>query len=344
MPSLSLLSRLWQPRKATVNWPQHTVQRWLILQQGDNPSTDYYVWPRLHASGLPVSCRHLDLDKPRAQDFANGTGVVIVRYLNGQWAKALRAYRGRLAQVVYFMDDNLLQPEQWIGLPKPYMKKLNKYCRPFIGDIQQLASSYWFSTHALHKLYRFGSAQVVVPQPLPDDAAVASSYTAPPGPIRLFYHGTAAHTAEINWLQPIIAEVLKHCPDAHFEIMGNHDVNVQYRALPRTRILHPMSWPNYLSHCRALQGHIGLAPLLSTRFNAGRSHSKIYDIARCGAVGLYSTGGPYQPFISHAQNGMLLANEPQIWVDTLCRLIDDRAELNKLRQAAGELLRAPTSP
>src|SRR3546814_1163285 len=86
-----------------------------------------------------------------------------------------------------------------------------------------------------------------------------------------------------------------------------------------------MSWDNYLSHCRSLDGHIGLAPLLPSPFNAGRSHSKAYDIARCGAVGIYSTEGPYKQVILHAKNGMLLANEPQRWIDTILDLCENPA-------------------
>ncbi|MBO9356758.1 hypothetical protein GG851_22435 [Bordetella petrii] len=325
-----------------MNWRQHTVQRWLVLQQGANPSTDYYIRPRLEPSGLPIAYRHLDRDIPDAADLAPGTGVVIVRYLNGTWARALHARRALLGSVVYFMDDDLLRPDQWAGLPKPYIKKLNKYCRPFVTDIRQLASTYWFSTDTLYDHYRFQNAQVVEPRPLVSDLCPADKFALPartqPGPIRLFYHGTAAHNAEIAWLQKVVAEVLQHCAHVHFEIIGNHDINQRYRNLPRTRILHPMSWDNYLSHCRALDGHIGLAPLLPSPFNAGRSHSKAYDIARCGAVGIFSAIGPYKQIISHSTNGMLLANEPQLWIDTLLKLCESPTELARLRLGARSLM------
>lgn len=349
MPTSPLLSRLWRPRPAKKHWREHTVQRWLVLQQGANPSTDYYISPRLALTGLPIVYRHLDRDLPHAQDLEPGTGVVIVRYLNGAWVRALHARRAMLSSVVYFMDDDLLQPSQWAGLPKLYVKKLNQYCRPYLADIRLLASGYWVSTQELYDRYRFHNARVVEPLPLASDAVVCAdtfraSAQASSSPIRLFYHGTAAHHAEIEWLHEVIAAVLHRCSHVHFEIIGNHEVNQRYRNLPRTRILHPMSWSNYLSHCRTLDGHIGLAPLLPSAFNAGRSYSKAYDIGRCGATGVYSAVGPYRQLISHGQNGMLLANEPGLWIETLLGLCQNPAELDRLRLRAGLLMRSQHGP
>jgi len=334
------LTRFWSARTAQKEWPRPEVRRWIILQQNNNPSTDYYVRPYLERDGVQVQYRDIERDAPRIQDLESGTGVVIVRYLNAAWAKALRAHRARLSEVVYFMDDDLLQPERWVGLPRAYIKKLNAYCRPYLADIRQLASSYWVSTATLQNRYRqLGDVQVVAPQPMAADWQRPRPATGRTGPVWLFYHGTAAHHTEIEWLRPVIAQVLQRCERVHFEIMGNHDVNQRYRDLPRTRILHPMSWGNYQSHCRAFDADIGLAPLLPSPFNAGRSHTKAYDIARCGAVGVYSAGGPYDAVISHAENGLLLSNDPQLWADTLCRLAQDATERDRLRLAAAAVLR-----
>src|SRR5205085_11321651 len=141
----------------------------------------------------------------------------------------------------------------------------------------------WVSTAALSERYRALQPEVMPPLPLVDDTPRAAE--GDDGFVRLFYHGTQAHEAEIRWLRPIVAACLEACPQVHFELIGNHAVNQLYRGLPRTRILHPMAWPNYLAHCRTMRGHIGLAPLLVSDFNAGRSHVKVFDVARCGAVG-----------------------------------------------------------
>lgn len=336
MPLSSFLSRFRPVRDGQTTWPQQIVSQWLVLQQNDNPSTDYYIRSRLHETGLPVSYKNLDKDIPHFGDLAPGTGVIIVRYLNARWAKALRMHRSQLSMVAYFMDDDLLHPKHWAGLPRTYVKKLNKYCGAFLKDIRELASVYWFSTNELRQRYPFNSGQVLAPKPLVID--VERAHVLHPlretGPIQLFYHGSATHEAEMNWLYPIIEKVLYQCTDLHFELIGNHTINQKFRHLPRTRILHPLSWANYLSHCHTLNGHIGLAPILPSPFNMGRSHSKVYDIARCGAVGIYSTPSPYIDTVLHQEDGILLKNDPDLWVKTITELTENRSKLNALRQAS----------
>lgn len=111
------------------------VQQWLVLQLGANPSTDYYVRPRAEASGRPVIYRDIDTDEPAPGDLAAGTLVVIVRYLLARWAEALCARQRDLAGMEYFMDDDLLDPQAWADLPKPYRKKLKAYCQALAPEI-----------------------------------------------------------------------------------------------------------------------------------------------------------------------------------------------------------------
>ncbi|MBY4867911.1 hypothetical protein DIE14_08100 [Burkholderia sp. Bp9017] len=335
--------------RKSAHGPSHlrhntAVQRWLVLHQGENPSTDYYVLPRLQELGLPVVYKNLDSAVPEPGDLAPGTAVIIIRYLNARWARALRIHRVQLARIVYFMDDDLLHPRSWNGLPRPYVKKLRKYCHAHTADIRYLATEYWFSTQALRDRYPERAATLVTPRALPEDARTQRVRNASAeSPILVFYHGSAAHEAEISWLQPIMAQVLARCSNVHFELIGSHAVNVLYRGLPRTRVVHPMDWANYRGHCRLLDGHIGLAPLLPSEFNAARAHVKAYDIARCRAVGLYAAVGPYHEVIRHDENGLLLDNDPQSWVEALCALAGDPARLHALRVAAQALLQRPTA-
>ena len=123
----------------------------------------------------------------------------------------------------------------------------------------------------------------------------------------------------MRWLRPVIAEVLSACPLAHFEVIGDQEVNRLFRDLPRTRVLHPMSWPNYLSHCRAMRGHIGLAPLLPGVFNAARSATKRFDIARCRARAVAAHAEPYRndPADLASGQGVCIDMDPALWARVL---------------------------
>ena len=301
---------------------RHEVRRWLVLQSGPNPSTDYYIRPRAVASGVPTVYRDVDHDMPSADDLQEGTQVVVVRYLNRRWADALHAHGAQLADVVYFMDDDLLDPSTWNGLPRSYHDKLARHFAMVASDISGLTSRLWVSTSALATRYEAQQPTVMSPMPLVDDAPTAGGEVqADTNFVRMFYHGTRSHEAETRWLRPIVAACLEACPQAHMEIIGNHEVNQLYRGLPRTRVLHPMAWPNYLAHCRTMRGHIGLVPLLDGSFNAGRSHTKVFDVTRCGAVGVYSLAAPYDGVVSDHKDGVLLPNEARTWIESISELI-----------------------
>lgn len=314
--SLMPFSRFWRRSPPAALRYGHVARSWLVLQQGPNPSTDYYVRPRVQSGGLPVVFRDIDADTPQLGDLEPGTQVVIVRYLTRKWADALWAQRSHLAGVVYFMDDDLLDPSSWADLPAPYRRKLKDYCERMRPAIERLASEYWGSTPALCDRYVALDMKHVPPRQLPEDEGLQPVAPQPEEPVTIFYHGTQSHMAEIRWLRPVIAEVLAACPNTCFEIIGNHEVNKLYRDLPRTRVLHPMTWPNYLSHCRSMRGHIGLAPLMQASFNTGRSHTKVFDIARCRARGFVAEGGPYSN--SEQMNFMhLLPMQYDCWIRTV---------------------------
>jgi hypothetical protein len=313
----SLFSRpvpRWQ-RLARYDRPADEATAWLVLEQGPNPSSDYYVRPRVGQDGRPVRWRHVEHDRPGPDDLAPGTRVIIVRYLTPRWAEALRQARAGLAGVVYFMDDDLLDPTAWIGLPAAYRRKLDRLCGQMAGAIAELASEYWGSTPVLCQRYGERTMRLMPPLPLAEDAGRVPCPVRPGEPVQLFYHGSAVHLDEMRWLRPVIAEVLDACPQAHFEVIGDHEVNRLFRDLPRTRVLHPMSWPNYLSHCRAMRGHIGLAPLLPGRFNAARSVTKRFDIARCRALAIAARAEPYLTDLANLAfgQGTCVDMDPALW-------------------------------
>ena len=82
-----------------------------------------------------------------------------------------------------------------------------------------------------------------------------------------------------------------------------------------------VSWQNYLAYTKTHHLDIGLAPLLDSDFNSARGPVKFYDFVRMGAVGLYSNCVPYSDFIEQNVNGILLENDPHIWIKALSLLV-----------------------
>ncbi|KPK47741.1 MAG: glycosyl transferase group 1 family protein, partial [Thiotrichales bacterium SG8_50] len=104
--------------------------------------------------------------------------------------------------------------------------------------------------------------------------------------------------------------------------------------------LHPMSWPNYHAYTSLGGLHIGLAPLLPGRFNAGRSSTKFFDFVRCGAVGIYSDTAPYAGFVRNGVDGLLVRNDPDAWVEAISTLARDGETRSRMAQTAAQRLGA----
>jgi hypothetical protein len=303
-----------------------TAERCLVLEEGGpSPSGDYLLVPWLARLGLPVmrgDVRHA----PREGDLRRGDLVVLCRYVPPTWRGPLQKRRADLAGIVYFMDDDLLDPAAHADLAAPYAKKLATLAVSQRRWLEAEVDGFWVSTAALAAKYAILRPTLI---PLAPPPALLDARAA----VRIVYHGTASHAAEIDWLRAVMTEVQAHCPHTHFMLFGDHGVNRRWRDLPRVTIVHPMRWENYLAFTASQPADIGLAPLLPGAFNAARGAVKFYDYARMGAVGVYTDAAPYHGFVRNGVDGLLLPNEPARWIDAIVRLAaEDSALLARLRR------------
>jgi hypothetical protein len=301
----------------------------VVIEHRRMPSTDYFVLPQVARFGVPVSVVDSAGPAPEEGVLAPGTLVVFVRYVDPQWARAVAAMRSELSGVVLFMDDDLLDWNALSGLPLRYRYKIWRMSLRRKTWLREMDAKLWVGNDYLARKYQGLEPMVVAPAPGRD--VLVSRPT-----VRIFYHGTASHSAEIRWLAPIIQEVQERCDHTFFEIFGGADVYRLYRTIPRTAVLHPMSWPNYRAYTSMGGLHIGLAPLLPGRFAAARSSTKFLDFVRCGAVGIYSNVVPYAGFVRSGVDGLLIDNDPDLWVEAMLRLVQDRETRAKMAKAAME--------
>ncbi|MDH3981051.1 MAG: glycosyltransferase, partial [Gammaproteobacteria bacterium] len=138
--------------------------------------------------------------------------------------------------------------------------------------------------------------------------------------IRYFYHGTAAHEVEKRFLAEVVREVQQRDPRMLFEITGDSETRELFRGIERVVVLHPMDWPAYLAYSSSARQDIGLAPLFESPVNAARSCSKVYDITRTGAAGIYSDRAPYADFIRDDEDGVLLPDDAGQWAEAILDL------------------------
>ena len=241
---------------------------------------------------------------------------MIVRYAPKKWLQSLLRQQEKLAGIALLIDDDMPTALRAPELHFRYaMKTAWRYARTrrLLG---QLCSEIWVSTPELASRYARFSPRLLEPNYVESKAAGEEKTV-------YFYHGTWAHRREIEWLVPVVRKVQEAIPGAWFEIMGTDRVRRLYRGIPRVRVVHPMPWRDYLAYSGTVTYQVGLAPCFDTEFNRARSHSKIFDITRMGAAGIYSNFTPYREKVIHGETGYLCANEPDKWVYALTKLLND---------------------
>ncbi len=324
--------------RPTARYPDLPVGRMLVLGQGRSPSADIYLRSRLDAPGMPPA-EFIDIASPPPPPGAfaapPGTGlfVVICRYVTGPWLRWLEAARGDLAGVAWFADDDLPAMLRDNSLPLPYRLKIWRLYARHRRRLSALASEFWVSSEGLLARYAEQGARLLPPLYVQADPASGA-------PVRYFYHGTASHRREIDWLVDVVAEVQRRDPRTVFEIAGGRRVRGLFRAIDRVVVIHPMPWSTWLADAMSRGQDIGLAPLLESATNAARSHTRFFDITRVGAAGLYSDRAPYSRFVRNGEDGLLLPDDKQDWVDSILALAGDGETRGSIVRAAR--LRCPT--
>ena len=148
----------------------------LVLQRGENPSTDYYLRPRLEqAASAPVCLADLEASPDDcgllAPAGAQALMVILCRYGAESWLNALGARRERLSRVVFFMDDDLPAMMRDPGLPRSVRGKAALHFGAQADAISAIASEVWVSTPVLADRYAGIAPSVLTPMPEADPPA-----------------------------------------------------------------------------------------------------------------------------------------------------------------------------
>ena len=289
----------------------------VVLAPGEIPTIDLYLRGRLEAQ-FGDAVRYVDVSRtsPKELNLGEDVLVVVVRHTPQRWLRWLEDQRPSLFGVTFLMDDDIPRATRASELPFRYAFKTAWRYALSRRRLARLCSNVWVSTPELARRYARSSPKLCEPEYVGTDPLDEA-------PAVYFYHGTWAHRREIEWLVPIVRQVQQAIPEAWFEIMGTDRVRRLYRGIPRVRVVHPMPWRDYLAYSGTVKYQVGLAPCFDTEFNRARSHSKLFDITRLGAAGIYADVTPYAGKIIHGETGYLCTNEPDMWVAALTRLLNN---------------------
>lgn len=298
-----------------------------VLHQGAGSTIDHFLRLPVEESG-----RHLlevDTSQPPDPSMASCLGamaeVVVVRYLPRPWLEVLWQLRRQGTELIYLMDDDLLDPAAQKDLPASYRRRLQASITRRRRLVPLLFDALWVTSPVLAERYGYLGARCLPLRPHPKLLQGSPR-------LQLAYLGTSVHWPEMLFLVPVLQELQQRHGHTHVEVFGDHKVNRLFRGLPRLRIIHPMGWSQYLAETGSQRIDLLLCPLLASPFNAARAPVKFIDAARTGAVGLYSDLPPYQGWIRDGIDGVLLRNNTNDWINAIEALILDSVLRHRLAQ------------
>src|SRR5205085_12705424 len=158
------------------------------------------------------------------------------------------------------------------------------------------------STEALAGRWRTWARRVAVfPNQL---SAVPPLAEPPPRPLTVGWAGSVGHLADWYHVAPLLQKWLEDRPDVHLAVMTGEAARPFLRLPPeRYHFRAGGSLADYLHFLGRLD--VGLAPLLPSDYNRGRSDVKFLEYAACGVAGVYAGLGPYRGSVTDGETGLL---------------------------------------
>ncbi len=320
-----------------AHYDRRDVDGILVLQRGENASTDYYLRPRLAAAGVPTEVTDLESD-PASSELLGERNlrslmVVFCRYASGGWLDALEAARERLARAAFFMDDDMPAMMRAREIPAAARGKVALHFGAHVDRLSAVCGEVWASTEALAERYEAARPRVLGPLP---EAEPPEPSAGTPGIV--VYHGTDVHERERRFVLEVAGEAAARAPDIVFEITGGPNLSRAAAGMPNVRVTPQLTWPDYLKAQSGRRAAISLAPLFPSPLNDARAPVKAFDAARLGAAGLYADAPAYRGFVRDGEDGRLLAMEPAAWAAAIVELARDPDQRLRLAAAARERL------
>ena len=309
-------------------------ERWLVLSDGARPTEDIYFLesaaPFLRAAGHDVG--RLDmrgwkgwLAKKLLRRMV-GVNLIICRSLPGRWIEWLQIHRAQFGRVIYVIDDDIEAAANDLTLPDHYRRRMAGIAERQAG-LLALCDEVVTCSDALAERFRSRHALVsVLTPPLLAQLPSITHFESPPSrqaPWRIGFHGTRAHLNDLVHISPALQALQQQREDSTIEIMLGKHPPASLCQLPRVTSPDPLGWQAFRRYQTRHQIHIGLAPLLESPFNQGKSFIKFLDIAAMGGVGVYANRYPYTEIVRHGENGLLVDDDPNAWQAALEHLLDN---------------------
>ena len=262
-----------------------------------------------------------------------GTSVIVSRYVAPVLLDSLARNRPGLRDVFYVIDDDLTRAVDDRGLPPRYRQLTSTFAQTAFQAMAHLSTRLVVSSEVL--AHRFASTKTDLVSPPYIHPAHDLAHLDNIDRIRIAYTGTVTHRTDFRFVAGVLGRLLKNHPRLELLSFLGKFTPSALAELPNVVAKAPSSWDDFKQ--ADWRAHIGIAPMLRTPYNSGKSIVKIMDIARFGALGLYSNVEPFSGAVTSGQNGFLLENDPAAWEACIERLIAAPDQIKPIAQQAQNL-------
>ncbi len=276
--------------------------------------------------------------------------VIVERYWKpvNPWSpelllKRLRADGGCM---IYAIDDNLLDlsPDRlgWVPTPED-LATVQYFAREADGVIVA-------TKRLAERLAPISERVHVVPNALDERLFVRrpSEWAAPTTERKVLgYMGTITHDADLTIISQALRKVLERHPgDLEFQLIGGCSDSAFLNSLDGlpVRVLDVGENARYPQFVRWMTENVhwdvAIAPLEETSFTLCKSDIKFLDYSALGVPGIYSHVPAYQDTVRHLENGYLVKNDADAWVEAIEQLLADDSLRLRLARNAEEYVRS----
>ncbi|MCH1930195.1 hypothetical protein L9G16_08385 [Shewanella sp. A25] len=297
----------------------HPIQITWVVGELNTPTMDFYFRSRqdqfenyaeLCSQKLPPA------EHPVWQ--CTSSRIILSRNVSLHWLKSLVKMKDKPQSIVWFIDDDIPVAALDDSLPKHYRKRLKFWYQEAFPLLSAICTDVWVSTPYLAKKYNLPAHTVLPPLQI----------TVPTKPmIKCFYHGSSSHSLEWKFIKQFVSAVQERYDHIWFEIIGDHSLKKSFKDIARVSIIHPLNWQNYQSMIHSRDMDIGLAPLFDSPFNRARSHTKLLDIQRQGAIGIYSARFPFAEQIKNFKAGIICEDGLENWLEAFATALERDKEI-----------------
>lgn len=319
----------------TIRWSQEM----LIVQVGDFGS-DGDAHYRIHAPAESmgtidgVVCVDAHFRHQLLPTLAEKADVLILQFFSEWDLIPLISMRKKLGKTTIFeANDFFFDLQPWNPIARFWQ---DRDIQELYIQLLRLADGVQTSTAYLAEQWRsMGASNVAVfPNQLVHLQPLAEIVERP---FTIGWAGSPGHFADLYQVAPYLQHWLDAHPEAHLAIM-THELAQEFFHLDSERFhFKPFgSIESYLDFLGSID--VGIAPLLPTQYNKGRSDVKFLEYASCGVAGIYQNLEPYRQSVKHCETGLLFST-PEELIERLNQLYQDKVLRLKLRKQAYDYVR-----